>query len=49
MDNDTPAQPKLRTFEFFPDTGKVNIDFNMEQNITRDMTRDGLKIEMSDL
>jgi hypothetical protein len=49
MNNDTPAQPKLRAFEYFSETGKVNVDFNMDQNLTRDWTRDGLKMQMSAL
>jgi hypothetical protein len=49
MNNDTPAQPKLRAFEYFSEAGKMNVDFNMDQNLTRDWTRDGLKMQMSDL
>ncbi len=41
--------PKLRGFEYYPDTGTVNVDFNMDQNLTTDLTRDSLKQEMSDI
>lgn len=47
--NDTPSQPKLRSFEYNSDTGMVNVDFNMNQNFTTSLTRDGLKQEMSQI
>ncbi len=45
--NDSPPQPKLRKFEYDPSTGWVNVEFNMDQNLTKNMTMDGLKIDMS--
>jgi hypothetical protein len=47
--NDTPPVPKLRSLEYNPDTGRVNVDFNMDQNLTTDVTRDFVKVEMSDI
>jgi hypothetical protein len=45
--NDSPSVPKLRSFRYYPDTGRANVDFNMDQNLTMGLTRDGLKMEMS--
>jgi hypothetical protein len=47
--NDTPPVPKLRSFEYYPDTGRVTVDFNMDQNLTTDVTRAFVKVAMSDI
>jgi len=47
--NDDPSQPKLRNFEYFSDTQHVNVDFNIDQNLTEGLTKDGIKKEMSDI
>lgn len=45
--NDSPSVPRLRSFQFNQATGTVTVNFNMNQNITDDLMRDGIKTDMS--
>jgi hypothetical protein len=47
--NDSPPVPKLRGISYDAPTQTLTVNFNMEQNFTDNLTRDGLKVHMSDM
>lgn len=47
--NDTPAIAKLRSFVWEPSTNTLSVAFNIDQNLTMDFIRGGIKTEMSDI
>src|SRR5581483_2595103 len=40
--------PRLKAFEWRPDSGTVYLDLNANDNLTTGLTRDGIKTDMSD-